>query len=105
MRSSGIIWKSGDEMMERVTLQRKLYNADRIAEYAQRGVQYIEWVAQPDCCSYCDNLYKGKRFSIADFYKNLRAGGTNQGLLKSQWSPYVWIAHPFCRCRPYGVYE
>lgn len=104
MRASEVIFKSGDQMMERVTLQRKTYNADRIAEYAQRGVQYIEWVAQPDCCSYCDNLYKGKRFSIADFHKSLRPDGTNQGLLKKDWSPYVYIAHPWCRCRPVPVY-
>lgn len=104
MRSSQVIFKSGDAMMQRITLQRKTYNENRIEEYAQRGVAYITWEAQPDCCRYCDNLYKGKRFAIADFYKNLRPEGTNQGLLKSQWSPYVFIAHPWCRCRPVAVY-
>jgi hypothetical protein len=101
--ASEVIFKS-DAAMERITEARMLYNRDRIAEYAQRDVKYIEWVAQPDCCRYCDNLYKGQRFSIAEFYKHLRPSGTNQGLLKSQWSPYVFIAHPWCRCRPKAVY-
>lgn len=102
-QASQIIFKS-DAMMERITLQRKTYNQNRIEEYAGRGVPYIEFHSSPDCCKYCDNLYKGKKFPLPEFLKNLRPDGTNQGLLKSQWSPYVYIAHPWCRCRPVAVY-
>src|SRR5438105_3246292 len=108
MRASEVIFKS-DAMMERITEQRKLYNRDRIAEYNQRGVDAIEWHSQPDCCHYCDNLYKNadgshKKFTLREFAKSLRPGGTNQGLLKKDWSPFVFIAHPWCRCRPVPVY-
>lgn len=108
MRTSQILFKS-DAMMESITAQRMSYNADRIAEYERRGVESIEIRPRTDCCKYCDGLYKNadgtyKRFSIETFNKSLRPGGTNQGLLKKDWSPFVLIAHPWCRCAPHAVY-
>lgn len=93
-------------MFDRLTEQRLAYNKDRIAEFTQRGVQYIEWHAQPDCCEICNRMSKNadgshKRFAIDAIYKGR---GTNQGFLKKDWSPDVWLLHYACRCRPVAVY-
>lgn len=108
MRQSQVLFKGfdQDERRIRVTEGRKAYNAARIAEYDADGVPFIQFRPVGDCCRYCKSLYEHpdgtlRQFALSAFKKGLAVtGGTNQGVAKAHWSPYVLIAHPWCRCRP-----
>lgn len=112
MRLSQLIYKAftadgRDADRIRVTEARIAYNTARIGEMVKSDVRFIEWRAQPDCCGYCERLYKNqdgsyKKFPMDQFMRGLaQTGGLNKGVSKLAWSPYVVIAHPRCRCRPF----
>ncbi len=102
LKSQSLFKANVDEQRIRVTEGRRIYNRARIAEAEADGAPFICFRPVGDCCNYCKSLYENpdgspKLFAISAFKKGLaQTGGTNQGVPKRQWSPYVEIAHPWC---------